>query len=58
MHACIIKVRKIYFLEKENNAEVPNVEEIGHNPLIILTNVYMLYCLDYYQTTFWLYNAS
>ena len=48
----------IYFLEDENNTEVPNAENKGDNPLIILNNFYILHCLDYSQTIFCLYITS
>ena len=60
MHFCAIKnrIKKINFLENENNTEVPNAEEEGDKPLSILNNFYILYCLDYSQTILCLYIAS
>ena len=60
VHFCVNKkwIKKIYFLEDENNTEIPNVEQEGDNPLSIVNNFYILYCLDYSQTIFCLFIAS
>ena len=50
--------KRSIFLENENNTEVPNVEEERDNPLSILHNFYIHYCLEYSQTIFCLYIAS
>ena len=38
--------------------EEPNIEEKGDDLVSIFKNCYILYCLDYSQTTFSLYIAS
>ena len=60
VHFCVIKkwIKKIHFLENENNTEVSNGVEEGDNPLRIINNFYILLCLDYSQTIFCLYIAS